>query len=59
VPLERNPDVSFVLNQAMPNGVPGTATCIVKEGYMSIQGGVMHETAVGTNKFSVVKLAVG
>jgi hypothetical protein len=59
VPLERNPDVSFVLNQATPNGVPGTATCIVKEGYMSIQGGVMHETAVGTNKFSVVKLAVG
>jgi len=59
VPLDQNPDVSFILNQATPNGIPGTATCIVKEGYMTIEGGVMHETAVGTNKVPVVKLAVG
>lgn len=58
VPLERNPDVSFVLNQATLNGVPGVATCIITEGYMKVDGTGAHNASPGTNKIAVVKKAM-
>ncbi|KAE9373294.1 hypothetical protein N431DRAFT_482365 [Stipitochalara longipes BDJ] len=58
VPLERNPDVSFVLNQAVLNGVPGVATCIVTEAYMKLDGTGAHNASPGTNKITVVKKAM-
>jgi hypothetical protein len=59
VALDRNPDVSFVLNRATLNGVAGTATCIVHEGYMVLDQSGAHNTANSTNKIAVVKKAMG
>jgi hypothetical protein len=57
VPLDHNPDVSFVLNQATLNGVPGLATCIIHEGYMVLDGSGAHNASPGTNKIQVQKIA--
>lgn len=59
VPLERNPDVSFVLNQATLNGVPGIATLHVTEGYMVIDGSGAHNASPGGNKILITKKAMG
>jgi hypothetical protein len=58
VPLGRNPDVSFVLNQAVLNGVPGVATVRISEGYMKVDGTGAHDASLGMNRIDVVKKAM-
>ncbi|KAH6691797.1 hypothetical protein BKA61DRAFT_283401 [Leptodontidium sp. MPI-SDFR-AT-0119] len=57
VPLVHNPDVSFVLNQATLNGVPGKATCLIHEGYGIMDGTGFHNTTTGGNHIDIMKLA--
>jgi hypothetical protein len=59
VRLQDNPDVSFVLNQVVLNGVVGRATCLVHEGYAEIANGVWQDTATGGGKIVVDKVAAG
>ena len=56
VPLERNPDVSFLLNEVTLNSVPGPVRIFTFERYAKLVNGDWVDTGTGNGFIDVVKV---